>query len=382
MLKILHVVNESFVLPFFIGEQFQYFKKKKNDLHVICSASAHLKSYSLEMGFTFDEVQIKRSISPFKDLNAILKICMYIHLNNIDIVVGHTPKGGLLAMIASWIMRVPKRIYFRHGLVYETMVKVKRVFMINMDRLTAACATKVICVSPSVFNRSIEDCLNNESKQIILNKGTCTGIDTQNKFNPIKIDPSKLTELRNHLQIDEDVFVIGYCGRLVIDKGIIQLIEAFKIINENYKQIKLRLLLAGGFEERDSLPDSIINEIESHPKIIYTGWKFETMEYYYSLMNVFVLPSYREGFPTSILEASSMSLPVITTKVTGCIDAIVEDVTGKFTENNSQSIANSISFYLNNRDISLAHGNNGRVFIVNNFNQKIIWKEIEKQFNL
>jgi len=380
MSNILHVVHKFFVLPFFIGEQFKYFDEKGHTLHVICSQSPELEKYSSLMHFSYYEIEITRSISPIQDLKAIIKICKYIKNNEIDIVVGHTPKGALLSIIAAWIMRVPKRIYFRHGLVYETMKGLKRKLMINLDRLTALCATQVVCVSPSLFQRSIEDKLNKEKKQTILKKGTCTGIDSKIKFNPELIREKKVDELRTLLNIDDDTFVIGYCGRLVCDKGIIDLVEAFLLLTDKLKNNKIKLLLVGGFEERDALPNEIMGQIKNHSEIIYTGWIYEGTELYYSLMDVFVLPSYREGFPTSILEASSMNLPVITTKVTGCIDAIIEDVTGIFVSNESSSIAAGIEFYLNNPETRKIHGKNGRAFVVKNFDQKIIWKEIEELY--
>lgn len=381
MSNILHIVHKFFVIPFFIGEQFKYFEEKGYRLFVVCSPSPELASYSLLNHFSYSEIEITRSITLIKDFKALIKICKYIRDNKIDIVVGHTPKGALLAMIASWIMRVNKRIYFRHGLVYETMSGFNRKLMINLDQLTALCATQVICVSPSVYKRSIEDNLNKEKKQLILNKGTCTGINAINKFNPEQISREKLKNLKISLNLTDASFVIGYCGRLVRDKGITDLVDAFNILTEKLKNRKLILLLAGGFEERDSLPEETIKSIKRNPNIIYTGWMFEELEYYYALMDVFVLPSFREGFPTSVLEASSMNLPVITTKVTGCIDAIVEDITGKFVSNDAASIAEAIEFYIKNPQVAKTHGENGRKFVVNNFEQQLIWEEIEKLYN-
>src|SRR5690606_30888041 len=101
--------------------------------------------------------------------------------NRINIVVGHTPKGAFVSMIAALLMRVPCRIYFRHGLVYETMKGLPRLAVIISDKITALCANKVICVSRSVYRRSLEDRLNPERKQMVLLKGTCGGVDTVNK---------------------------------------------------------------------------------------------------------------------------------------------------------------------------------------------------------
>ena len=151
--------------------------------------------------------------------------------------------------------------------------------------------------------------------------------------------------LREKLHIYENDFVIGFTGRLVCDKGIIELVRAFCLLQEKYPD--MTLLLVGMLEERDALPLDVVNIIEHNPKIINTGYVSNAMiEYYYALMNCFALPSYREGFPTSVLEASAMELPIITTKATGCVDAIIERRTGVYVEHDSKSLAMAIeSFY-------------------------------------
>jgi glycosyltransferase involved in cell wall biosynthesis len=377
---ILHVVNIYFALPYFIGEQFLHFKNKGNKLHVICSPSPYLDIYAKKMQFDYAEIDIIRAIKPIEDLKALFFICRYIKKNKIDIVVGHTPKGAFLSMLSAWLMRVPKRIYFRHGLVYETSKGFMKTLLIYIDRLTALCATKVVCVSPSLYRRSLEDGLNKESKQIILGKGTCGGIDTKKKFNPAKIILFEINNLRNNLGISEKSTVIGYCGRLVQDKGIVDLVNAFDIVRKKYYERKFLLLLVGMFEERDALPDSIKSKIMADKDIIYTGFINDSIENYYALMDIYILPSYREGFGMSVLEASSMQKPVLTTKVTGCIDSIIDDFTGKYVENNSVSIADGISFYLNNSQTAINHGKNGREFVVRYFDQEILWSEIEKLY--
>jgi len=380
MKNILHVTNIYFTLPYFIGDQFYYFKNRGYNLHVICSPSTYLKDYAFKMKFIFAEVEIVRAIKPLQDIKAIYVICKYIWTNQIEIVVGHTPKGALLAMISAWIMRVPKRIYFRHGLVYETSVGFKRRLLMNIDRITSFCATEIVCVSPSLSKRSLEDKLNIESKQCILGKGTCGGIDTKKKFNSIIINRFDIVELQKKLGISDDTIVLGYCGRLVVDKGIIDLVKAFDYIHNKYTDKKIVLLLVGMFEDRDALPIEIKDKIINDNNIIYTGYIHDLIENYYSLMNIFILPSFREGFGMSVLEASAMQIPVLTTRVTGCVDSIIENVTGMFVDNNSDSVASGIEYYINNPMIANQHGQNGREFVVKYFDQEIIWREIEKLY--
>ena len=192
-MNILHVVNISFVIPYFLGNQLSYFNKKGYKEYIVCSSSPELESFSRIYGFEYKEVEILRKISVMKDFVAISKTMQYIKSKQIDIVVGHTPKGALIAMIAAFILRVPVRIYFRHGLVYETSMGFKRKLLISIDKLVAALATKIVCVSPSLYKKSIDDKLNLVSKQVLLSKGTCNGIDV-GRFNKENLETLKRFE--------------------------------------------------------------------------------------------------------------------------------------------------------------------------------------------
>src|SRR5574344_449518 len=132
--RILHVVNIYFVLPYFIGDQFKYFAERGYKLYVACCDSEYLADYAKMMGFEYITTPINRSISIWQDIKSIINICRYIRNEKIEIVCGHTPKGGLIAMIAARFMRVKTRIYFRHGLVYETSVGLKRWILMTVDR--------------------------------------------------------------------------------------------------------------------------------------------------------------------------------------------------------------------------------------------------------
>ena len=374
--NILHVVNVFFVIPYFLGNQLLFFKDLGYDSFIACSPSKELKAESIKKKFQYIETPISRSISILNDLKSIVNIIRYIKKNKIDIVIGHTPKGGLLAMIAAFIIRVPKRIYFRHGLVFETAKGFKRFLLINMDRLTASLATKIIVVSPSVFDESIKYKLNSANKQVILHKGTCNGIDID-WFDSSKSVESNIIKLKNELKIPMSNIIIGFTGRLVVDKGINELVDAFQMLKKKYANISL--LLVGMNEERDGLPLSTIDKIQADQDIIVTGYIANAIIMnYYALMDIYILPSYREGFPTSVLEASAMKLPVVTTKVTGCIDSIIENVTGIFVDNNKNSICDGLEKYLNSKELRILHGEKGREFVEGNFKQILIWNELNE----
>lgn len=380
MPKIVHVVNSYFSATYFIGEQFRYFGSKGYEIHLVCPSSPYLKEYSARMGFACREVAITRGYTPLADFIAFFRILFYLIRIRPDIVTGHTVKGGLLAMTAARMARVPVRIYFRHGLAFETATGTGRRLLIISERVAAAFSGVVVSVSKSLAEMSLKYNLNPEWKQVVPGAGSCGGIDADTRFNPALIDRDVAGRLRHDLRISDDEYVIGYCGRIVRDKGIIELIEAFDILVRLRPEARFRLLLAGMFEDRDSIPEVMKERILRDNSIVYTGFINEKIEYYYSLMDVFVLPSYREGFPISVLEASSMQIPVITTNSTGSRDAIVGNITGLFTEIDPDTISSSILSLHDDTDLANRLGRNGREFVLSNFRHELIWPEIEKLY--
>lgn len=377
--KVLHIITVSFVINHFFGKQFLYLNAKNgNEYHLGCTSSKEFLALSDKLGYIPFEVEITRNISPLKDLKAIFKIYKYIKKNKIDKVVGHTPKGGMVAMIASFFANVSERVYFRHGIIYETSTGFKRFLLKKIDAITGGFATVVVCVSKSVKERSEQDKLNDPKKNIILGLGTCNGIDTENKFNPEKADFSRVEEIKKSLKINPEDKIIGYVGRIVRDKGIEELIGAWKIIKPQFPNAKL--LLVGPIEEKDTISEEAKNTIFSDESILFTDFVLDSAPYF-SLMDIFILPTYREGFPTVSLEASSMEIPVIITKATGCTESIQENITGVFITHDPKNIAEKIVFYLDNEQIAKEHGKNGRNFVRANFEESKIWNHISDKLN-
>jgi len=284
-------------------------------------------------------------------------------------------------MVASWLCRTPVRIYFRHGLVYETARGFSKKVLRLAEKVTSFCSTRIVCVSPSLFSLSLSENLNPAWKQTMLGKGTCGGIDTIEKFNPFNIDQDKLLSLKTKYNINSNDYVIGFCGRLVKDKGIVELVSAFELLRSEMKDRRVVLLLAGLLEERDKLPEQITERIKKDNDIVFTGYINIDIQYYYAMMNVCVLPSYREGFGMSVIEASAMEKPVLTSKSTGCIDSIIENETGMYINITPSSIAEGVKDYINNPEKASSFGKNGREFVRKNFDNLIIWKELESLYH-
>jgi glycosyltransferase involved in cell wall biosynthesis len=378
MANILHVVNVSFVLPYYLGDQIDYFKEKGDSIFIACSPSQNLNDFCEKKKIPFVPIPVIRGINPISDIYAIIKLIIFIKKNKIDVIVGHTPKGGLLAMLAGNLSFIRRKIYFRHGLLFETTHGVKRFFLFYIEKLTGLLSDKVVCVSNSILQISNQLKLNSKKKNVLLSNGTCNGLDALNKFNPVLVKPNIISNTRLKLGLNESDFIVGFVGRIVKDKGIPELIDAWKLIKIDFPNIKL--LLVGPFESRDGMSFECVEFIKNEKSIIHIDYTTETV-LYYSLMDIFILPSYREGFPTVVLEASAMTLPIITTKKTGCIDSIIENLTGVFCEIDTKSIYDTIKKFMNDPSAFKKMGYHGRERVISDFSQEIIWSELYNLFH-
>lgn len=374
-MKILHVFTLNTTAESFFDGQFKILSEHGQEIHLVADTEED-KDFSLRNHTFYHRIPIVRAISPIADLTSIRLLIKLISRERFDAVVGHTPKGAMVAMISAKLAGVKTRIYYRHGLIYTTATGLKRIIFKTVERFTALLATNIVNVSPSLSQLAVKDKLNPDSKQTVIGCGTCGGIDTIDTFNPDKVSEDTVSALRHTLGIPDGAFVVGFCGRLCHDKGIIELIEGFKLFREVHPEIDARLLLVGPYDTRDILPQNIKDEIQSNPLIISPGSvSHHYLPNYYSLMDVFVFPSYREGFGMTVIEASAMCIPILVSRSHGCVDSIREDVTGRYIDLTPQSIASSLTEMLNPQ-LRQRLGEAGRNFVTKNFERTAMWPTI------
>lgn len=373
MKKVLEIINLADSARNFIGDQFSYIRENgEYEMHLICTPDDKIDEFASQHKINYYPVQLSRQIDVVNDIKAFFKICWYIRKNKIDIVVCHQAKARTLGIFAAWLMGVKHRIIFAHGVLYETMKGMMRWLVLNNDRILSSLADKVVCVSSSVCKRRLEDGIDNPCKQIILGYGSCNGVDALNKFNPERIKSNIIEFLRLKYGISESDFVIGFCGRLVKDKGIIELLAGFELICLRHRTKSIKLLIIGEPEKRDALPQDTLDVLNNNENIIFTGRiSYNDIQNYYRLMNVLILPSYREGFPTVVLEASAMGVPVIVSRSTGCVDSIEEGKTGLYINLNPISIADVTEHFFDN-DFSNKLGMRGRQWVLEKYEHTIV----------
>ena len=288
-----------------------------------------------------------------------------------------TPKAGLLTMTAAYLARVPHRIHTFTGLIFPYKEGIMQKILIRTDKILCACATKVYPEGNGVKTDLKKFKITNKPLKIIAN-GNINGIDLTH-FNPIIYNDTQKNKLKKKLNINTTDHVFVFVGRLVKDKGINELIAAFKSLSKTEKNIKL--LLVGTYEkDLDPVLPETEEEINTNQQIISVGWQ-EDVRPYFAISNCLVFPSYREGFPNVVIQAGAMGIASIVTNISGCNEIIINDENGIIIpKKDTESIINAIKYYLSNQSSTLKNSEHIRNMIVDRYDQKLVWESLLKEY--
>lgn len=366
--KFLIITTISDSLPFFKGQI--DILKQSFDIELASSPGIYLDKMSVMHSVKGHEIPMCRQISLINDFFSLIKLIGLFLKVKPFVVHGNTPKASLLSMIAGWITRVPKRIYYVHGLRYYGETGTKRKILMEMERMSCLLATHVIAVSEGVKEGLLTDSLCKKRIYLIWN-GSINGIDL-NYFDP---NENRGVDILSQVyNIDEEDFIFGFVGRLVADKGINELVEAFTKINSKNRNIKL--LLIGNFENKlDPLKEETVLEIEKNENIINVGYQ-KDVRGFFNLMDVFVLPSYREGLGLVLMEAGAMNLPIISSDITGCREVIENNINGFLIKSKDVSdLQEKMQFSINNPDELRRMALSARSTVKIKFEQQELWSK-------
>jgi glycosyltransferase involved in cell wall biosynthesis len=329
---------------------------------LISAPGESLTRIAAEEGVTALPVAMRRGIAPLADLVSFISLCGILWRIRPSITDFSTPKAGLLGNLAAWMFGVPHRVYTLRGLKLEGAHGAKRGLLLAAERVAAWCAHTVLCNSTSLRAVARGLRIAPEPKLRLLGDGSSNGVDVE-RFSPGS------SRVRSDLGFSPEDFVIGFVGRLTRDKGIPELIEAFDSVARS--ETRSRLLLVGWFDEaEDALDARLRKRIANHPRIRCTGFVIDTVPYYRA-MDLFVLPTHREGFPNVALEASACGLAVITTESTGARDAVVPEVTGLLIPpGNPQAIRDAVLKLQRNAEKRRQFGSAGRAWILERYTRE------------
>ena len=362
------------------------FMNNHYEVIAVSSEKEYLIRCAKNEGVRFKHIEMTRKITPFKDFISLIKLISFLKKERPLIIHSHTPKAGILAMLASKITNIPIRLHTVGGLPLMEEKGSKKKMLELIEKLTYSFSTFVFTNSNGLYKYIIDNNYVSKSKLKVIGNGSSNGVDV-NYFSPTSVSEKEKEKLKSSLGILENDFTFVFVGRIVADKGINELIKAFDTIS--FQNNAIKLLLVGEQEsELDPLNERTLNLIRNNNKIIETGFQ-KDIRPFLAISNALVFPSYREGFPNVVMQAGAMELPVIATNINGCNEIIVNEKNGVLIElKNNGAIEKAMVRLIEDEAFYKNLKSNARSMIVSRFERKVIcekilyeYKEMEKVLN-
>lgn len=348
--------------------------------HVIGISSNReaMNLFGLDEGIDTRAITMTRSITPFKDLKAAFLLYKIFRKEKPFIVHTHTPKAGTVGMLASWFARVPHRLHTIAGLPLLETNGLKRTLLNTVEKITYRCATQILPNSLELERIILNENFTTKKKIKVIGQGSSNGIDTSHYDRNI-ISISQKETIRKELNISKTDFVFIFVGRLVKDKGLNELIAAFTTLSKNNPSNKL-ILLGDREIDLDPLLPKTEMLIKENKNISALGF-IRDIRPYLAVSKALVFPSYREGFPNVVLQASSMELPCIVTDINGCNEIIKDKTNGIIIPaKNEKAILDAMIRIKSNQKEYNHMVINSRPLIVERYQQEYIWNELLKNY--
>ena len=316
-------------VPFYVvaqlKNQISYLGRQGASVTVISSDEPERLEFEGIAGVSYHAIDIPRSIAPWRDLMAFIRLLLFFRRRQIQIVHSTTPKAGLLTAVAAWMAGVPVRLHTFTGQPWVTMRGTKRLLARGSDRVIGMLNTRCYTDSPSQRLFLIAEGIIKAEKLVVIGSGSLAGVDT-GRFDRSRFTPHECEALKDTLRIPHDAPVLLFVGRITADKGVRELLKAFRQLSATARDA--HLVFVGHFDTESGMSSSVsrqdVEGIQNAHVVDYTS----TPEAYMAIADILCLPSYREGFGTVVIEAAAMGVPTVGTQIYGLSDAVVHGETG------------------------------------------------------
>lgn len=379
--RLLRITTVPISLHLLLKGQFRFMREQGFEVYTMSAAGKEVPEV-LKEGVEHIEVPLTRKITPVQDLLCLWKMMRIMRSMRPHIVHTHTPKAGLIGMLAAWLCRVPVRMHTVAGLPLVEATGLKRLILVVTEKITYFCATGVYPNSVGLKDYMTQSLGVSRDQLKIIGKGSSNGIDTS-LFKRSDDIEKQAREIRMRYGINPGDVVFSFVGRIVKDKGIGELIHAFKKLPALQGGTKVYLLLIGPFEqELDPLHEEDYKFLHESKNVILAGFQSDVKPWI-AASDIFVFPSYREGFPNVVMQACCLNVPCIVSNINGCNEIILHEQTGIVVPvKNAEAVYQAMLKLLENTSMRKSYSEAARNYIVANFDQQFVWNELLNEYRL
>lgn len=372
--KLIRITTVPMALRYLLPGQMNFMQHSGFDVVMISADGPELNDVIQNEQCRHIIVPMTRKITPFRDIKCLFQLIKIFRKEKPAIVHSHTPKAGLLGMLAAKCSGVKVRVHTVAGMPLMVEKGFKFRLLKFIEKLTYRAATNVWPNSNSLYNYIADNKFTSAKKLTIIGKGSTNGINIS-RFNAAVLNENMILEIKQSINY-ADTFTYLLCiGRLVADKGIVELVNVFLLLQKKYPALKL--IVVGDYEqELDPLPTAVMQQIQTNENIIHIKWT-QQVEYFMHIAHYFVFPSHREGFPNVLLQAGAMQLPIICSRIAGNVDIVTDKKTGLiFEKANEQQMQLQIEFAIANKAAMQTMASALAQIIKNDYQRENIWQNI------
>ena len=382
MKKLIRITTVPISFKVLLKGQLRFMASNGFDVKGVSSEGEELKEVRENEGIMMEAINMSRKITPFQDLKSLWEMWNFLRKEKPQIVHTHTPKAGIIGMLAARLAGVPHRLHTVAGLPLMEATGIKRKILNFVEKLTYSSATRVYPNSKGLYDFILQNNFTQSNKLKIIANGSSNGINTT-FFSPEQVSETEKAALREKLNIQPDDFVFVFVGRIVSDKGINELIKAFSELQtaENNELTGIKLLLVGGLEsDLDPLNPETLAEINQNKDIISAGFQ-QDVRPFFAISDALAFPSYREGFPNVVMQAGAMGLPSIVSDINGCNEIIVEGENGLIIPSkNVEKLKEKMLTLAKDKNLYVKLKENSRRMIENRYEQSVVWNALLEEY--
>jgi glycosyltransferase involved in cell wall biosynthesis len=375
--RLLRITTVPISLNVLLHGQLEFFSESGFDVLAVSSSGKEVADITRQ-AIRHKVIQMTRKITPVRDFIALVKLIKLIKEFKPDIVHTHTPKAGLLGMLAAKFCGVPVRLHTVAGLPLMEATGLKRQILMTAERITYWCATGVYPNSWGLRS-FIEMYISSSPKLRIIGHGSSNGIDTE-YFSADDEMNRQATAIRTQKHIAKNAVVFSFVGRIVKSKGISELIQAFRELKER-ASADYYLMFIGSFEqELDPISESDYRFLHEDPHVILAGFQTDVRPWLRA-SDIFVFPSYREGFPNVVMQASCLEVPCIVSNINGCNEIISDNETGIIVPVKQVAPLKEAMLRLaQDEDLRRDFSIKARAKVAADFDQRFVWNELAREY--